>query len=360
VIIATGPSPLWYLARGAGSVTLVLLSVTLALGISGALRWQPGRRIPRFIVDGLHRNLSLLAVVFLVLHILTSVLDPFAHMKLLDAVVPLTSSYRPLWVGLGALALDLLLALVLTSLVRRRLGLRAWRLVHWTAYACWPVAVLHGLGTGTDARSGWFEILTAVCVLGVVAAIGSRLAAGGAARVPQRAGGLAALAAATLGIVVFAAKGPLAPGWAKRAGTPATLLAATARPVSLRTAPATVALPFSAPVDGTIRRVGRSDGSAEVDIAAAVRVSRAPVQLGIQLVGSPLNGGGLQMSSSSVTMGPRTAPDLYTGRIVGLQGSNLLARVRRSSGRTVALRVNLVIPRGSSALTGTAIARESA
>lgn len=360
MIIATGPSPLWYLARGAGSVTLVLLSATLALGISGALRWKPGRRTPRFIVDGLHRNLSLLGVLLLVLHILTSVLDPFAHMKLLDAFVPLASSYRPLWVGFGALAFDLMLALVLTSLIRRRLGLRAWRLVHWTAYACWPMAVLHGLGTGTDASAGWFQILTAVCVFGVVCAIGSRLATSGA-DAPRRAGALGALAAAAVGILVFAVKGPLAPGWAKRAGTPATLLASVkTQPVALRSAATTVPLPFSGPLAGTIRRVGRTDGTAEVDIASAVRASGTPLQLAIQIVGSPLPGGGLRMSSSAVSMGPSSAPDLYTGRIVALQGNQVLARLRRSGASTVALRVDLVIPEDSNNLTGTATAQEAA
>ena len=116
-----------------------------------------GARTPRFVVDGLHRNVSLLVVVLLAAHIVTSLLDPFAHLRVLDAVVPLASRYRPLWLGFGALAFDLLIALIVTSVLRARLGLRAWRAVHWAAYACWPVAVLHGLGTGTDARSAWLQ-----------------------------------------------------------------------------------------------------------------------------------------------------------------------------------------------------------
>ncbi len=362
MIIATGPSPLWYLARGAGSVTLVLLSATLILGITGALRWQPGRRIPRFVVDGLHRNLSLLAVLLLVLHILTAVLDPFAHLKLLDAVIPLASSYRPLWVGFGALAFDLLLALVLTSLVRRRLGLRAWRLVHWSAYACWPVAVLHGLGTGTDARAGWFQILTAICVLGVVCAVGSRVvAAGERSRLPRLAGALGALGAATVGIALFAVKGPLAAGWASRAGTPAALLGGgQTRRVAPRIGPVHVALPFSTALAGTLHRLNHPDGSAEVDIAAAIRAGGMPVQIAIQITGRPLSTGGLQMGASSVSMGPDGAPDLYSGRIVGLQGNRIVARLRRSRGRAVALQVDLVTTAGSESLTGSASAQETA
>ena len=175
ILAAAGPSPLWYLSRGTGAITLVLLSATVLLGISGTLRWRPGMRTPRFVVDGLHRNVSLLVVVLLAAHILTAVLDPFAHLRVLDAVVPFASHYRPLWLGFGALAFDLLLALIVTSLLRARLGLRAWRAVHWAAYLCWPVAVLHGLGTGTDARSVWLQALTAVCVGAVVIALAARL-----------------------------------------------------------------------------------------------------------------------------------------------------------------------------------------
>ena len=164
MIVAAAPSPLWYLSRGTGAVTLVLLTATVVLGIAGTLRWRPAAGLPRFLVDGLHRNLSLLVVVLLAAHVLTAVLDPFAHLRAIDAVVPLASAYRPLWLGLGALALDLLIALVVTSLVRARLGLRAWRAVHWVAYACWPVALLHGLGTGTDASAPWLQALAALCV----------------------------------------------------------------------------------------------------------------------------------------------------------------------------------------------------
>ena len=152
ILAAAGPSPLWYLSRGTGAITLVLLSASVMLGITGTLRWRLGARTPRFVVDGLHRNVSLLVVVLLAAHIVTSLLDPFAHLRVLDAVVPLASRYRPLWLGFGALAFDLLVALIVTSVLRARLGLRAWRAVHWAAYACWPVAVLHGLGHG-DRRA---------------------------------------------------------------------------------------------------------------------------------------------------------------------------------------------------------------
>ena len=153
-VAATGPSVYWYLARGTGAVALVLLTLSVVLGVLGTLRFAVAPRWPRFAIDTLHRDVSLLVIVLLVVHILTSVLDSFAPIKLTDSVIPFVSSYRPLWLGLGALAFDILLALVITSLLRRRFGYHRWRLVHWLAYASWPVAVLHGLGRAPTRRCG--------------------------------------------------------------------------------------------------------------------------------------------------------------------------------------------------------------
>src|SRR2546423_3101304 len=158
---AAGPSAYWYLSRATGAVTLLLLTISVVLGILGSVRFAAGTRWPRFAVDSLHRDVSLLVLVLLAAHIVTSVLDSFAPIKLIDAVAPLSSAYRPLWLGLGALAFDLLLAVAITSIIRRRLGYGAWRAVHWLAYATWPVALLHGIGSGTATQHSWMLVLTA-------------------------------------------------------------------------------------------------------------------------------------------------------------------------------------------------------
>jgi methionine sulfoxide reductase heme-binding subunit len=168
---------LWYTTRGAGAVSLVLLSGVVVLGILSALRVQTSGW-PRFLTAGLHRNLALMTLVFLALHIVTAVVDPFTHLGWLAAVIPFSSYYRTIWLGFGTIAFELLLAIVVTSLARQWIGQAAWRLVHWLTYASWPVAVIHGLGTGTDVWSAWSLVLTAVCVGAVVAAIGYRLLAG--------------------------------------------------------------------------------------------------------------------------------------------------------------------------------------
>ena len=167
---------LWYASRGTGVVLLVLLTVVVLLGVlSRAGRPLPG--LPRFATVGLHRNISLLALAFLTVHILGAVLDPYARTGWLSTLVPYTSGYRPLWVGLGAVALDLILALTVTSLLRARLGQPAWKAVHWLGYAVWPVALAHSLGSGTDIGQIWLIALDVGCGGTVLAAMVWRLGA---------------------------------------------------------------------------------------------------------------------------------------------------------------------------------------
>jgi methionine sulfoxide reductase heme-binding subunit len=216
-----GPSPLWYTTRATGVIALVLLTATVALGVAGTTRLET-RAMPQLVRSGLHRNLSLLAVAFVVIHVVTTVLDPYAAIGFTAAVIPFTSAYRPLWLSLGTIAFDMLLALVLSSLIRSRLSYRAWRKVHWLAYACWPVALWHGLGTGTDSRLSWLLSLDAACALVVVAAVCWRLQL--ASRANARAAGFLGTAAFVLATIVFVVIGPLQAGWARHAGTPAHLL----------------------------------------------------------------------------------------------------------------------------------------
>src|SRR5712691_11661434 len=169
MIGVTTSQAVWYLTRGTGAVSLVLLTAVTVLGILNALRWRPAFT-PRFVVQRIHRNLSMLAVVFIAIHIATAVIDGFAPIRWLDAVVPFRSAYRPLWLGLGAVAFDLLIAVAVTSLIRARLGYRAWRAVHWTSYALWGLAIFHGLGIGSDSKQPWMLGLVIASVVSVVAA----------------------------------------------------------------------------------------------------------------------------------------------------------------------------------------------
>lgn len=217
---ASNGRALWYLTRATGLVSMVLLSATVVLGIVASIGWTR-ERWPRFLSQGLHRNLSLYCVIVVGLHIVTTVADSYLPITLLDAVVPFASPYRPLWVGLGAVAFDLLVAVAITSALRRRIGYGAWRGVHWLAYACWPIALLHGLGTGSDSRQAGAELVYVVCTLAVTGAVLWRLVA---VRSPSAGWRILAglgTVAVVIATLVFAALGPLRPGWSARAGASA-------------------------------------------------------------------------------------------------------------------------------------------
>ena len=171
----TQSTALWYASRATGVVCLVLFTVVVLLGIlvnrQGRL---PG--LPRFAVTSLHRNLSLLAVAFVAVHVLTAVLDTYVSIPLASAVVPFDSGYERLWLGLGAISFDLMLAMIITSLIRGRLNRILWRAIHLLAYLCWPVAFAHSIGSSKDLQHGWLLYLAVGCALVVVAATGWRLA----------------------------------------------------------------------------------------------------------------------------------------------------------------------------------------
>jgi predicted ferric reductase len=180
----------WYASRATGIVALLLLTAVLVLGI-GVNRQGRLPGLPRFAVTDLHRNLSLLSVAFIVIHVLTAVLDTYVHIPLLSAVIPFASGYERLWLGLGAVSLDITLAMIVTSLLRGRLNRILWRAVHLLAYASWPVAFAHSIGSSKDLQQGWLLGLAAGCAVIVAAAVVWRLAH--AAREVPRAGRVAAV-----------------------------------------------------------------------------------------------------------------------------------------------------------------------
>jgi sulfoxide reductase heme-binding subunit YedZ len=213
------PRLLWWIDRSAGLVSMVLLTLVMVLGVLALGR--PGASASRrALVQGLHRQLPLVAGVLLAVHVGTAVADSFVPLGPADVLVPFVAGYRPLWIGLGTLALDLLVVVVVTSLLRARLGHRGWRLVHWTAYALWPLAVVHALGSGSDMHAQTVHRLGFVCVAAVVGAAGWRLVSGGGTPAVRMAGLVVLLLVVAL-TTSWAARGPLAAGWSKKALSPA-------------------------------------------------------------------------------------------------------------------------------------------
>ncbi len=174
-MLATTSTAFWYTTRATGIVALVLLTATMVLGILTAGRVK-SRSWPAFAQADLHKRVSILAMVFLAIHVLTSILDTYVHVGWASAIVPFASPYRPLWTGLGTVGVDLMVAVAVSSALRQRISARTWRGIHWLAYGSWPVAMAHSLGMGTDATKLWFDALAGVCALAVAGSLAWRIA----------------------------------------------------------------------------------------------------------------------------------------------------------------------------------------
>lgn len=351
--IGVNSRALWYLTRGTGLVAILLLTVSLVLGVTQAVRYvRPG--LPQLVLSGLHRNTSLIAVALVIVHVVTAVLDTFAPINVADAIIPFIGTYRPLWLGLGALAFDLMVVLIVTSLLRERLGLRAWRLVHWTGYACWPVALAHGLGTGTDTKVGWVTFLYVLCALAVVSAIGWRAATDWSpVNAGRRSAALVATGATAIGLVVFTVVGPLRSGWARRSGTPVALLGGARTTAAGQSAPsATLTAPFSASFAGSLTKAGPDPNGADSLTIAGPLSGQVSGQLRIVLKGTASHDGGISLSAGTVAIGPSSAPDALTGAVTSLDGSRVHATVS-GSGQRMDLEIQLRLDGDRPSVTGT-------
>ncbi|MGA2835236.1 MAG: ferric reductase-like transmembrane domain-containing protein [Acidimicrobiales bacterium] len=370
LVVPTSGTALWYLTRASGVVALVLLTTTVMVGIVASVGWTT-ERWPRFLSQNVHRDLSLLCLGFVAVHIASTVGDGYVPIGLADAFVPFHSPYRPLWVGLGAVAFDLLLAVLVTSALRRRIGYRSWRFVHRLAYLCWPVAVLHGLGTGSDATLDPVLAVDACCTLGVLAVVAWRLVTVTTIGTFQRLVGAVVAVIVTVSIGVVAALGPLRPGWSHRSGTSSALLAqiatrshgptgtpVIAAPTTATTAPAPNGAapgaasgtlppaPFSIAVAGTQSTV--PDAAGEVRITLALHLQDpASTPLTIELDGTAVPGGGVSLTQGSVAFGP------FRGTVTALAGDTIEATVPGAG--PVDLTVTLSVDQGTGALSGTVV-----
>ena len=358
-----GGKAFWYLTRASGLVSLVLLTATILLGVVASVGWT-SERWPRFLSQDVHRNVSLLCLVFLGIHVSTTVLDGYVPIGVADVFVPFLSPYRPLYVGLGALGLDLLLAVLITSALRHRIGYASWRFVHWLAYLCWPIALLHGLGSGTDTQLTVVLFVEAVCTAAVLAALAWRLTTGRTLPVGGRAAaGIGALVL-TLAIAGFAALGPLRPGWSHRSGTSSALLAqlaakngagvtggaATAPGSGAATGNGTVgtggvpSVPFTSTVTGSQSSTA-PDAQGSVKVTLSMHLSdSATTPLTVVLNGAQ-SGSGVALSSGTISLGP------FTGPVTGLNGGTVVGTVSTPNPVTVTL--SLRLDQGTGGLSGT-------
>jgi hypothetical protein len=239
----------------------------------------------------------------------------------------------------------------ITSIVRRRLGHRRWRLVHWSAYGCWPLALVHGLGTGTDTQLPSMLAVSVACVLAVLVAVSWRIGATPPGH-PGRRLAASLLAIGPAALIFWLAAGPLAGNWAERAGTPAGLLASVRSTRELTSTASTLRAPFTADLAGSVRQ-GAASESGLVTVSLPMAMSGgARGTLHVQMVGTPLGGGGLAMADSAVSLGPPGRPGLYAGHLVALDGTHMAAEVADGSGSSIRLEVDLSIDQATGRVSG--------
>lgn len=215
---------LWYIGRGSGITAYLLLTFSVVLGIALSRRWYSAHW-PRMVVDELHRWLTTTFYIFVAIHVVTMLLDPFTHFRVIDVTVPFVSTYRPIWLSLGIIATELSIAAGASVWVRKWIGYRTWHVLHLMAYPIFFMSLLHAIGTGSDTKTSWATALYIGSFVLVAGATLWRLI-----EVPAwRTGVIATTLVVAIALVVWGLGGPYASGWAKAAGTPDKLLQAAAK-----------------------------------------------------------------------------------------------------------------------------------
>jgi methionine sulfoxide reductase heme-binding subunit len=144
----------WLLARATGLAAYVLLTVSVLAGL--VLKSRPfGTRIKPASATQLHRTLAMLSLGALALHGLTLVLDETVEIGIGALLVPGLAPYRPLWTGVGVLAGELMVLVYFSFALRKRIGMKNWRRLHWTTYGAFAGATAHGVMAGSDSSQPW-------------------------------------------------------------------------------------------------------------------------------------------------------------------------------------------------------------
>jgi hypothetical protein len=144
----------WDMARAGGFTAFLLLTLSVALGLALSLQLQ-APRWPRLINNELHNFVTVVTLVFIGVHVLAVWLDPFTQFGLDEILLPFASHYRPIWMGLGIVAMYLAIAIALSVYIRPRIGYAWWRRLHYLTFAVYALTLVHGIATGSDTRTWW-------------------------------------------------------------------------------------------------------------------------------------------------------------------------------------------------------------
>jgi methionine sulfoxide reductase heme-binding subunit len=334
LIAAVSGKSLWYLSRGSGAVSLILLTGSIVAGVASSVNWGSDP-LPRFVVQRLHRNLSLVGLVFVAVHVVAVITDGFVPVGWLDVFVPFVSSYRGIWLGLGALSLDLTLAVIISSLLRVRIGYSTWRTIHWLGYVSWPVALIHGLGTGSDTRQVWMVAVDVACCVAVLGAVMWRLWITRPARsgVGVGVGVAGASLVAPVVIAVWAATGPMQPGWGRTTKTVTSLSGG-----------------FVDELSGTLTRSGsRDDETITID-----GTLRSGVALQLVLQGQESDRGGLVLRTGDLVL--TTSTESWDGPVTALYANRVDARVTDGAGDELLVAIDVRLTADSNDVDATVTA----
>ena len=159
----------WLLARASGMTAYVLLTLSVLAGL--AVKTRPfGKAVKPAAQTDTHRTLALLGLGMLVVHGVSLVLDQTVRMPLYGLLVPLASSYRPVAVAFGVLAAELMVLVYASFSLRKRIGPKNWRRLHYATFAVFAGATVHGLAAGTDTSRPWAFAIYLAAIASVSAA----------------------------------------------------------------------------------------------------------------------------------------------------------------------------------------------
>lgn len=336
----------WDVARTGGLLAFVLLTASVAIGLLLSLGWR-SPTWTRFVTNEVHRFVTLLSLVFIGIHSLAVAIDPFVKLSPPEVLVPLLSSYRPIWVALGIIATYLMIAIYLSDRLRTRVGYAWWRRFHVLAFVAYVMALVHGIGTGSDTRALWGMglYITSVAVVGGLLFV--RLFPG--APRPSKPIAAALGMASVLGVAAFAFVGPLAPGWSTRAG-------GTVQGPTLTGAVATTSTAPSPSPTPTLADLGLATGAA-MPFTAELRGSDDGSQLTLQ--GSITDGSArFQIQLAATADGGAAGPLLLqsksgvscSGVVTSVDSTGLTAACQAPAG---AYSVRIDLAGSSRRLTGT-------
>jgi hypothetical protein len=342
----------WIVARAGGFLAYGLLTASVVLGLVLGLGWK-SRVFTRFVTTETHRFITLVGLVFIGIHGVALLLDPFIGFTPVEVLVPFVSHYRPLFVALGVVGGYLAVAVWASEYLRSRIGYAWWRRFHVVAFAVWALATVHGIGNGTDTKAPWALAIygvSTVLVVGLLALrLRPRLAASGRALEGGRALVRPAVAAialvGVLAVVAWTWAGPLQPGWNAVANNGN----GSGRATAAAPAPAAAAIARQAPSPLAAQPF-------QTDIAATVQQNADGSQLLIDgaLAGGP--GGRFQLlvpsqvgDTPAGTFRFRTdAGTTCTGKVTSIQRGQVLAGCTDDAGGTWVVGLRLQLARDGS------------